>query len=123
MATKKGKALKPQEFWLRPADLTAMAVAVVEVRRSGTAKTRVASIFNSDGELVVDCRFVGDVSQDIPLVQGQSYQLRFRIRGSAGETWRFHVRSKTTGSNLSSVPRDATGTSTDDAGVAIFTAR
>jgi len=121
-SAKKTQAQKTKEFWLKPADLTALAVAVVDVRRSGTAKTKVASIFDAGGNLVAECRFTGDVSQDVPLVAGQQYQLRFTVNGSAGDTWRFHVRSKTTGSNLTSVPRDKPG-SAPNAGAAVFTAR
>jgi len=89
-----------QMFRLRPADLAALQVTVIFVERSGTARTRAGAIFDDNGNLVEECRFVGNRSQDIPLRAGANFRLDFKVRGSIGDRWGFDVVSKMSGQSL-----------------------
>ncbi|HEX6900984.1 MAG TPA: hypothetical protein VF789_14770 [Thermoanaerobaculia bacterium] len=110
-----------QTFRLRPSDLEALQVAVIFVERSGNARTRAGAIFNDNGNLVEECRFVGNRSQDIPLQAGANFQLAFRVRGSVGDRWGFDVVSKMTGQSLGF--DNGTLTTATEAGQIDFVAR
>ena len=110
-----------REFWLRPADLAALDIAVVEVFRSGSARTRAAVVVDDAGDIVEECRFDGDVSQDIPLPAGQHFRLAWRVRGSGGDTFGFDVVSRTSGQSLGF--DNGTLSTPTDAGQIGFTAR